>query len=95
MKKRSEDLRNDYLQAVENDDDVKIEEISRELDKRNRAKIFRAAVNNCKNHGRNQFEFAASFADACISDRGYFCTNESYEIDGFYTKSGNPVVVYF
>lgn len=95
MTKRNEDLRNEYIKAVENGDDLRIEEIARELMKRHRAKIFRAAVNCCKNQGRNQFEYAASFADACLSDRDYFCTNESYEISSCYTKSGNPVVVYF
>ena len=72
------------------------QKIAKELDRRNRAILFRACVQFLKNRNfSNQFRAAAVFADAVLDDPNYFCDSASYEIGRHYTKSGNPVVVYF
>ena len=71
-------------------------EIEKELDRRNRAAIYRVACRVLKNrHFGNQFTAAACYADAVINGSDYFSTDDSHEIDSFYTKSGNPVIVDF
>lgn len=64
-----------------------------ELNRRNHALIFKAACKYCKNHGQNQFYAARNYADAAINDCNYFESDTTHEISGFYTKTGNPVVV--
>lgn len=71
-------------------------EIHRELDRRNRAAIYKEACRVLKNRNfPNQFAAAAHYADAVINGSDYFDTDDHHEIGSFYTKSGNPVVVYF
>lgn len=71
-------------------------EINKELNRRNRAAIYKVACQVLKNrHFPNQFAAAAHYADAVINGSDYFSTDETHEIGSFYTKSGNPVVVYF
>ena len=71
-------------------------DIEQELNRRNRAAIYKVACRILKNrHFSNQFAAAAYYADAVINGSGYFSTDETHEIVSFYTKSGNPVVVYF
>lgn len=70
--------------------------INQELNRRNRAAIYKAACRVLKNrHFPNQFAAAAHYADAVVNGSDYFSTDETHEIGSFYTKSGNPVVVYF
>ena len=72
------------------------DKISAELNKRNRAAIYKEACRVLKNRNfPNQFAAAAYYADAVISGSDYFDTDDHHEIGSFYTKSGNPVVVYF
>ena len=62
----------------------------------NRAEIFKTCVKVLKNKNfNNQFAAAAHFADAVINGSDYFSNLDSYEISGYYTKTGNPVVVAF
>lgn len=71
-------------------------EINKELNRRNHAAIYEVACRVLKNrHFENQFAAAAHYADAVVNGSDYFSTDETHEIGSFYTKSGNPVVVYF
>lgn len=70
--------------------------IGKELNKRNRATIFKVACSVLKNrHFSNQFRAAQVYADAVLEDSNYFETDENHEIGGYYTKSGCPVTVWF
>lgn len=70
--------------------------IANELNRRNRAILYREACRVLKlRKFNNQFQAAAYFADACLDDPNYFCDMAYYEISGFYTKNGNPVCVFF
>ena len=69
-------------------------DLQREIDVRNRSKIYKECcrvlkLRNCS----NQFTAAARFADASINDSDYFSENQTYEIGSFYTKNGCPVLV--
>lgn len=66
-----------------------------EINRRNRALIFKETCRCLKlrNWG-NQFTYAAHFADSCLDDADYFESNRTYEIGGYYTKSGNPHLVW-
>lgn len=71
-------------------------EIEIELNRRNRAAIYRVGCWALKNrHFPNQFAAAAHYADAVINGTDYFSTDDHHEIDSIYTKSGNPVIVWF
>lgn len=71
-------------------------EIGKELNRRNRAAIYRVACRVLKNrHFENQFAAAACYADAVLNGSDYFSTDDHHEIGSFYTKSGNPVIVDF
>ena len=71
-------------------------DIEQELNCRNRAAIYKTACRVLKNrHFANQFAAAAHYADAVINGSDYFSSDDHHEIGSFYTKSGNPVVVYF
>lgn len=71
-------------------------EIDKELNRRNRAAIYRVACRVLKNrHFENQFAAAACYADAVLNGSDYFSTDDHHEIGSFYTKSGNPVIVDF
>lgn len=71
-------------------------DINQELNRRNRAAIYKVACRVLKNrYSENQFTAAARYADAVINGSDYFSSDDHYEIDGFDTKSGNPVVVIF
>lgn len=71
-------------------------EAHRELDRRNRATIFKVACWTLKNrHFQNQFAAAAHYADSVINSSDYFSTDTHHEISSFYTKSGSPVIVDF
>lgn len=70
-------------------------EVHNELDRRNRAAIYRVACREIDNKGENQFTAAARYADSVLNGSDYFSTDDSYEIGSFYTKSGGPVIVYF
>lgn len=70
--------------------------ISVELNRRNRAAIYKAACRVLENRNfPNQFAAAAHYADAVINSSDYFDTDDHHEIGSFYTKSGNPVIVDF
>lgn len=70
--------------------------IEQELCKRARAAIFREACRCLKNrYSSNQFAAAAQYADAVLNGSDFFAVDVTHEIGCFYTKSGNPVVVYF
>lgn len=69
-------------------------ELNNEINRRNRSKIFKACCSCLKLRGwKNQFEYASHFAKCALDDPDYFEGNETYEIGGYYTKSGNPVLV--
>lgn len=71
-------------------------DISAELDRRNRAAIYKAACRVLKNrYSENQFVTAARYADAVINGSDYFSSDENHEIGGFYTKSGHPEIIDF
>lgn len=71
-------------------------EIGKELNRRNRAAIYRVACRVLKKrHFENQFAAAACYADAVLNGSDYFSTDDYHEIGSFYTKSGNPVIVDF
>ncbi len=70
--------------------------IHRELDRRNRAAIYKKACQVLKNRTfPNQFAAAAHYADTVINSSDYFDTEDNHEINGLYTKSGHPEIVYF
>lgn len=97
----SKELRRKYAKIlrVQNRTDVfnnLMYDISKELDRRNRAAIFKVSCRVLKNrYGINQFTAAAHYADTVLNGSDYFSDDEQHEIRGFYTKSGNPVVVFF
>lgn len=65
-----------------------------EINRRNRAKIFKVACQVLRNKNfSNQFSAASYYADAVLNDCNYFETDTSHEIRSFYTKHGNPVLV--
>ena len=70
------------------------DKIGFEINRRNRAKIFKVACQVLKNRNfSNQFAAAAHYADAIMNDCNYFTMNESHEINSYYTRSRNPVLV--
>lgn len=87
-------LEYDKLVEKENFGD-RYSEIASELNRRNRATIYKTACKVLKNRGINQFKAAHKYANSVLNGNEYFCTDDHHEIDGFYTKSGNPVVVWF
>lgn len=71
-------------------------DIDVELNRRNRAAIYKVACRVLKNrHFSNQFAAAAHYADAVVNGSDYFSSDDHHEIGSFYTKSGNPVIVDF
>lgn len=71
-------------------------DIDAELNRRNRAALYKVACRVLKNrHFSNQFAAAAHYADAVINGSDYFSSDDHHEIGSFYTKSGNPVIVDF
>lgn len=85
-----------YYEIAENNFAWYIRQVEIELDRRNRAAIYRAACRVLKNrYSANQFTSAAHYADAVVNGDGYFSTDNQHEIGGYYTKSGNPYIVYF
>lgn len=64
-----------------------------ELAKRAYKAIYQVCCRCLKNRGRNQFAAAKMFTDAVMNDSNFFAENKSYEIGGYYIKSGHPVVV--
>lgn len=71
-------------------------DIDAELNRRNRAAIYKVACRVLKNrHFSNQFAAAAHYADAVVNGSDYFSSDDQHEIGSFYTKSGNPVIVDF
>lgn len=90
-------LRALFIQAVADGNESAIDELEKKLNKRNRAAIFKAGCKCLRlpKGWNNQFAYAAHFADQAINDENYFCDDDYYEISGFYTKSKNPVVIYF
>lgn len=70
--------------------------ISAELNRRNRAAIYKMACQVLKNRTfPNQFAAAAHYADDVINSSDYFDTEDNHEIKGLHTKSGHPEIVYF
>ena len=69
------------------------ENLAREIDARNRARIYREACYSLKNRGRNQFAAASKYADAVIGGSDYFTDSQSHEIGSYYSKTGCPVLV--
>lgn len=100
-KMTSSELRSKLMKCIKVQDRTDIfnnlqYDISCELNKRNRLKIFKVACGVLKNrHFSNQFAAAAHYADAVINSSDYFDTDDQHEIGSFYTKSGNPIIVYF
>lgn len=69
-------------------------DLSQEINRRNRAKIYKECCKSLKlKTFNNQFTAAATFADAVLDDPNYFPKNQSYEIGSFYTKNGCPILV--
>lgn len=68
-------------------------DIDAELNRRNRAAIYRVACKVLKNDGMNQFWMASRYADDVINSSDYFSSDQSHEIGSFYTKSGCGAVV--
>lgn len=65
-----------------------------EINKRNRAEIFKVACRVLENrHFTNQFAAAAHYADAVIGGSDYFSTDSSHEIGSYYTKKGMGAVI--
>lgn len=69
------------------------EYLAKEINIRNRARIYRECCYSLKNNGRNQFTAAAQYADAVMNDCNYFTENQTHEIGSFYSKTRCPVVV--
>ena len=104
-KQTTEYLRRRYMKTVAVQDRVGYErfaayagELYKELMRRYRAAIYKAACrvlrNNCR-YPRNQFSMAAQFADAVINGSEIFAETEHYEIGSYYTKNHCPEIVYF
>lgn len=97
----TEQLRDKLLKCIKVQDRTnKFEKLQialyRELDKRNRAAIFKVACKVLNNKSGNQFEAAARYADNIIGSFDYFSSDISHEIGSYYTKPGlGAVVVYF
>lgn len=71
-------------------------DINKELNRRNRAAIFRAACQVLKNrYSENQFSAAANYADAVINGCEYFSNDSHHEISRYDTKDGTPFIVDF
>jgi hypothetical protein len=69
-------------------------ELKKEIDRRNRALIYKEAVKHLRlGKYENQFSRASRYVDAIMDGSDYFTESESWEIGSFYTKSGNPVLV--
>lgn len=62
-------------------------EIRHELDRRNRAAIFKKYCEYGKNFMGNQFLSAAVYADRVIEDLNYFSDTDHWEIDSQYIKN--------
>lgn len=69
------------------------EKLSKEIDERNRGRIYREACYSLKNNGRNQFRVASQYANAVMNSCDYFSDQQSHEIGSFYTKTKCPVLV--
>lgn len=65
-----------------------------EINKRQRALIYKACCKVLKNDGLNQFYCAKVFADS-VMDKKIFASDDFFEIGSFYTKNKIPFVVYF
>lgn len=92
------ELRKKYLKCV------KVEErtskflnfqyaLDREIEKRQRALIYKACVKVVKNYGQNQFFMAKMHTDSAMKE--VWASDDHYEIGSHYTKNKIPVVVYF
>lgn len=69
------------------------EDLAREIDVRNRGRIYRECCYSLENRGRNQFASAKQYADTVINGSDYFSDSQSHEIGSYYTKSGRPIIV--
>ena len=70
------------------------DKIGFEINRRNQVYIYKEACKHLRiGKYDNQFRSASRYANAVMDDCNYFTMNESHEIRGFYTKSGNPVLV--
>lgn len=65
-----------------------------EINKRQRALIYKACCKVLKNDGLNQFYSAKIFTDS-VMNKEIFASDDSFEIGSFYTKNKIPYVVYF
>ena len=65
-----------------------------EIQKRQRALIYKACCKVLKNNFSNQFYSAKVFADV-VMDKEIFASDDFFEIGSFYTKNKKPFVVYF
>ena len=71
-------------------------DIREELNRRNRAAIFKEACWCIENDGWNQFYAAACYADSVLDNCNYFSDADHWEIGEFETKKGlGAVVVWF
>jgi hypothetical protein len=65
-----------------------------EINKRQRALIYKVCCKVLKNDGLNQFYSAKVFTDS-VMNKEIFASDDSFEISRFYTKNKAPFVVYF
>lgn len=68
-------------------------ELRDELDRRNRAAIFKKYCKYGKNFMGNQFWSAAVYADKVLNDQNYFSDSDHWEIRSFDSKNGWGAVV--
>lgn len=67
--------------------------LDREIEKRQRALIYKACVKVVKNYGQNQFFMAKLHTNSAM--KKVWASDDHYEIGSHYTKNKIPVVVYF
>lgn len=68
--------------------------LEKEISKRQRAKIYKTCCKVLKNMFCNQF-YSAKLFTKVVMDKEICASDDHYEIDKYFTKSKNPVVVYF
>lgn len=70
------------------------DDLKAEINRRNRAAIYKKCCFFLKNNNENQFSAAARYADAVINkDINYWPGDSFYEISQFDSKTKTPIIV--
>ena len=88
-------LRENYIKAVEEDNEEKMDELSLKIKTIQRKRIYSACVKNLRMslHYHNYLTYCKHFMDEAMKE--VLPEVEDYEIGSYYTKYGNPCVVNF